>query len=71
MSRLRDTADELQAEWLLLRERWESAKEQWRDGVRERFEREFWEEYERVLPAAIAELRRLDEQIDLALIRTA
>lgn len=71
MSLLRDTADELQAEWLLLRERWESAKEHWRDGVRERFEREFWEEYERVLPAAIAEIRRLDEQIDLALIRTA
>lgn len=71
MSMLCETADQLQVDWLQLRDRWEATREHWRDGVRERFEQEFWAEIERVVPAAIEELRRLDEQIDLALIRTA
>ncbi len=69
MSLIADDRAALQAEWRLLQERWAEARARWRDPVAERFEREFWQEYERLLPQVLDQLLTLDETVDQALRR--
>ncbi len=61
MSKLRDTEDDLRAHWSDLQAQWHTTRQTWRDGVAERFEREFWDECEQTLRQF---LKRLDEMND-------
>jgi hypothetical protein len=55
--------DKLQGAWLVMRQCLDSTGELWRDAVRQQFEREFWQEFEQVVPATLEEMRRLGEVI--------
>jgi hypothetical protein len=53
-----------------LRDAWQALQSQcrttlglWDDPVSQRFDREFWQEYERVTPATMAEMQKLAEVI--------
>jgi uncharacterized protein YukE len=63
MSSLKQARERLQDEWTRLQDRWQAAAEQWRDAVQRRFEREFWQEYERTLPPVLHQMDRLAEVI--------
>ncbi len=58
MSKLRDVEDELRAQWSSLQAHWHTTRRTWRDGVAERFEREFWHDCEQTMQQY---LKRLDE----------
>jgi hypothetical protein len=63
VSGLRHAHDHLQAEWQRLQDQWALALERWRDVVCQRFEREYWQEYERTILPALQQMERLDEVI--------
>lgn len=54
---------QLQDAWLRLQDRWQSAADRWHDAIRQRFERDFVQEYERTLPAVFKEMDRLADVI--------
>lgn len=58
--------EKLQGAWLVMRQRLDSTGELWRDAVRQQFEKEFWQEFEQVVPATLEQMRRLGEVIDQA-----
>ncbi|MBN2006249.1 MAG: hypothetical protein JXA21_23040 [Anaerolineae bacterium] len=55
--------DRLKAGWQVLQTRWQASRAQWDDPVARRFEKEFWQEYEQVLPATLQEMQNLAEVI--------
>jgi len=55
--------EHLEHAWRALGRQWDRTGEQWQDVVHDRFQREFWAEYERVVPAALGELSRLEEML--------
>jgi hypothetical protein len=63
MASLMNAHDHLDQAWQSLQRQWQASSEQWNDPVSRRFEREFWEEYERVTLAMMAEIQRLAEVI--------
>jgi hypothetical protein len=63
MSSLNQSHDGLRAAFQTLQRQWQASREQWNDPVSRRFEREFWQEYERVTPATMAEIQKLAEVI--------
>lgn len=52
--------------WAVLQGQWHTACAAWNDAVRTQFEKEFWQEFEQVVPATLEEMRRLGEVIDQA-----
>jgi len=67
MSKLSYILDNIRNDWSQLRHEWQSCSTEWNDGVARTFEREHWQEYERVLPFAIDKLEELDNLIQTAL----
>jgi len=63
VSGLRHAHGHLQAEWQRLQDQWALTLECWRDAVCRRFEREYWQEYERTIRPALQQMERLDEVI--------
>jgi hypothetical protein len=61
-----DTQNALQAEWSLLVHQWQVTASQWKDAARQRFEREFWQEYEQIVPIYSEELKSLSLVLDKA-----
>lgn len=66
MSNLSNARARLENEWTLLRRHWEMTAALWNDPVRYRFEREFWQDYEPALHAALKEMDELARVIDQA-----
>ncbi len=66
MSGLWDAIDELRHQWRSLEEQWETACDLWQDPVRFSFEREFWEEWEKAVRAALDTMGELAEVIEAA-----
>jgi|Deesub1362B_J571_1020462.scaffolds.fasta_scaffold74138_2 hypothetical protein len=63
MSTLNDAYERIHSSWQALRGQWRTTCDLWNDPVRRRFEREFWQEFERTVPAAMEQMRRLAEVI--------
>lgn len=61
MTHLNITAEQLEAHWKILQQRWQASRAQWDDVVAQRFEREQWHEYEQTVPATLKEMRQLAE----------
>jgi len=61
MSTLNDARERTHSGWQALQGKWHTTCELWDDPARRRFEREFWQEFERIVPAAIEQMRRLAE----------
>ena len=63
MGSLLNTHDQLRNTWLSLQRQWQASCALWDDPVRHQFEREFWQDFERVVPATINEMQKLAEVI--------
>lgn len=63
MNSLSQARSHLQGEWRRLQQQWQATCELWDDPVQRQFEREFWQEYERVLLPTLNEMDRLAEVI--------
>jgi hypothetical protein len=63
MASLLGAHDHLDRAWQSLQRQWQASRDQWDDPVSRGFEREFWQEYERVTPATMAEMQKLAEVI--------
>ncbi|MBC8447092.1 MAG: hypothetical protein H8D78_05020 [Chloroflexi bacterium] len=63
MSTLNDARERINSGWQVLQGQWHTACGLWDDPVQRRFEREFWQEFERTVPVAMKQMRRLAEVI--------
>lgn len=57
-------------EWNSLQEVWEETRQNWQDEVGEYFEKEFWRDVERQVPALLRAMEELDDILDHALYNT-
>jgi uncharacterized protein YukE len=71
MSGLTDSYDRLRGEWSALSRQWEGTRAEWCDSIGDRFEREFWPEWEDEVPKLLRAMSELDEALDAALRHTA
>lgn len=49
--------------WRILQHQWQASCALWDDPVRRQFERGFWQDFERVVPATMNEMQKLAEVI--------
>jgi len=63
MSSLFAFAEQMVKTWQSLRATWDEARQSWKDVDRDRFEREYIEEFSQATNAYIASLQRLAETI--------
>lgn len=66
MGQLNIVREQISSQWKALQQQWRASCELWNDPVQRRFEREIWQEFERVVPAALEEMQKLDALIDQA-----
>ena len=66
MSKVKRSHEQAMSAWRRLRIQWEKTSAQWNDRAREQYEREFWQEYESVVPSALRAMQSLNEIIDQA-----
>ncbi len=70
MSRIGEMYERMRGEWTSLQKHWEATREQWHDTVEQRFEKEFWREWEQQVPKALKRLAELERVLDQALADT-
>jgi hypothetical protein len=63
MSMLNHEIEKISNEWRILENQWNSTCQHWNDSMRQRFEREFWQEFERLVPAYLRKLEETDQFI--------
>lgn len=66
MSRIQVAEEELRNHWRSLQQQWQATCELWQDSVQATFEREFWEEWQRMIPTALEMMRELDAALEVA-----
>lgn len=64
MSGFDKPSESLSEAWSNVQRQWSRTREVWRDSVADRFESEFWSEWEGALPGALNNLRGLEEVLD-------
>ncbi len=67
MNRLVFSIENIRNDWSQLRNDWRICRDGWNDGVASRFEQQYWQEYERVLPFSVNTLENLDNLIQRAI----
>jgi len=60
---LNEARERLHNCWQTLQRQWSTACEFWDDPVQWRFEREFWQDFERIVPATMEQMKRLTKVI--------
>lgn len=70
MSRLNEAHGSIDGGWSQLRETWGAVRGEWRDAVALRFEREWWQQFEEVVPRWLDALAEVDEVLERALADT-
>jgi|GEM_PF-865304 len=63
MNTMKHPTEAVENQWRSLQDRWCATTEQWRDSVRLDFERQFWQDYESVVPNTIRKLEELEREI--------
>jgi hypothetical protein len=63
MSTLNHARESIHSGWQALQGQWRTSCELWDDPVHWRFEREFWREFDRTIPATMEQMRRLADVI--------
>jgi len=63
MSSLNTTHEQIRNGWRVLQRQWQASCALWDDPVRRQFEREFWQDFEQVVPATLKEMERLVQVI--------
>jgi len=66
MSNVNVTSERLQNSWRALQQQWQATCELWNDPVRHHFEREFWQEWEQVVPSTLDAMQQLAEVMSAA-----
>lgn len=66
MGSLKPTRDQIYSEYARLVRQWYATGSQWNDAARLRFEKEFWQEYEPIVRAALDKMELLDRVIEQA-----
>lgn len=66
MSDFNSTSECITERWSSLQAQWAQCRSEWNDGVAERFEREFWSEWEELVPRALPLLRELEDALHSA-----
>ena len=66
MASVKAASEGLHHEWRTLQQQWRATCDLWNDPVRHRFEREFWQEWEQVVPAAIGEMQKMADVLSAA-----
>lgn len=64
MSSFNQSSEELSAKWSSLQAQWSQCRGTWNDVVADRFERDFWSDWQSSLPEAIRVLRTLEEALE-------
>lgn len=63
MSGLRTAQERLRNGWRSLQHQWQASGGLWHDPVHRRFEREFWQDFEQVVPSTMNEMQKLEDII--------
>jgi len=63
MSSFDQSSEELSAKWSSLQAQWSQCHGTWNDVVADRFERDFWSDWQSALPEAIRVLQALEEAL--------
>lgn len=63
MSNFNQSSEELSAKWSSLQAQWSQCRSTWSDVVADRFEHDFWSEWQSSLPQAIRVLQTLEEAL--------
>ena len=58
--------EKISNEWRILENQWKSTCHLWNDSMSQRFEREFWQEFERLVPAYLKKLEETDYLVSKA-----
>ncbi len=66
MSSFNQSSEELSAKWSSLQAQWSQCRGTWNDVVADRFERDFWNDWQSALPEAIRVLQTLEEAVERA-----
>jgi len=66
MSAIATAEERLQTGWRVLQQQWRTTCDLWNDPVRSHFEREFWQEWEQIVPATLDAMQHLAEVISAA-----
>ena len=66
MSTVSDARRRLKDRWAALNVQWSSTCEVWNDPVRQRFEKQFWSDYEQVIPQVLGGMELLSEVLEQA-----
>ncbi|MBL7065841.1 MAG: hypothetical protein ISS49_16820 [Anaerolineae bacterium] len=66
MSGVNVAGERLQNAWRALQQQWRITGDLWNDPVRHHFEREFWQEWEQVVPSTLEAIRHLAEVMGAA-----
>lgn len=70
MNRLQDVHQRLTQEMASLRAQWVATRQVWRDGVGDRFEKEYWTHMEQSIEKYLRALQVVCDQLDEAEQRT-
>jgi uncharacterized protein YukE len=70
MGRLGEAHESIRGSWSELQERWAGARQQWRDVVGQRFEREWWQQLEETMPRLLEALADVEEVLERSLWET-
>ena len=63
MGSLSKAYEQLCNRWQSLQRQWQASGTLWNDPVQRRFVRDFWQDFERVVPATMSEMQKLAEVI--------
>lgn len=63
MNALSTARSQLKNAFQTLRNQWQASGALWDDSVQRRFEREFWQDFERVVPSTMNEMQKLEDVI--------
>ena len=66
MSSVNTAGERLYNRWRALQQQWRTTCDLWNDPVRHHFEREFWQEWEQVVPTTLNALQDLAEVMSAA-----
>jgi hypothetical protein len=58
--------EQLLDHWRMLLGQWYIIRDMWKDPVRDEFEKQFWQEYEQVIPGMLHEMQELDHVLEQA-----
>lgn len=70
MSQMSENRDRLRGEWVGIKSKWATARQDWCDNVGDRFEQEYWKNLESEMPRLFEAMQHLENVLGQALRHT-